>query len=227
MEFFGLNSSENFKRNRGGRATELLSPGCMNVNENPLLPLPPRLIPLKFWRRYRTSTAKDSKTSHCGRKRFRGWPRTFGFSDFSGVPRITRERIVRSSRNLVYQTSKQFYIFPKNFKPVPTMTFDLWPDFQGHAERNLRSVPFQRLKLANFGIFACDMDIDRCCKVTSMVNTDIVTFPKSTEIIRGQWPFMTLYAILGVFVPQRVVWCADFEFSISFSFIWVEIGSLG
>ena len=35
----------------------------MNANENPLLPLPLRILPLKFWRRYRTSTAKYIKTS--------------------------------------------------------------------------------------------------------------------------------------------------------------------
>ena len=75
------------------------------------------------------------------------------------------------------------------------MTFDLWPDFQGHVKRNLRSVSFQRLKLANFGIFAGDMDVDRCCEVTSIVNTDIVTFSRSTEVIRGQWPLMTSYVI--------------------------------
>ena len=51
---------------------------------------------------------------------------------------------------------------------------------------NLHSVPFQRLKLANFGIFAGDVDIDRCWEVTSMVYTGIVTFPRSTEVIRGQ-----------------------------------------
>ena len=43
----------------------------------------------------------------------------------SGFPRITRERIGRLSRNLVYLTIEQFYIFPENFKSVPTMTFDL------------------------------------------------------------------------------------------------------
>ena len=48
--------------------------------------------------------------------------RVFGLS---GFPRITRERICRSSRNLAYLTSKPFYIFPENFKPVPTMTFGL------------------------------------------------------------------------------------------------------
>ena len=85
----------------------------------------------------------------------------------------------------IYLTFEQFYIIPGNFKPVPTMTFDLLPEFQGHVKRNLRSVPFQRLKLANFGIFADDMDMDRCCEVTSMVYTDIVTFPGSTEVIRG------------------------------------------
>ena len=56
------------------------------------------------------------------------------------------------------------------------MTFDMWPDFQGYVERNFRSVPFQRLKLAIFGIFARDMDMDRCCQVTSIVYTDTVTF---------------------------------------------------
>ena len=38
------------------------------------------------------------------------------------------------------------------------MTFDLRPDFQGHVKRNLRSISFQRLKLANLGMFAGDMD---------------------------------------------------------------------
>ena len=40
----------------------------------------------------------------------------------SGFPRITRERIGRPSRNLVYPTIEQFCIVPKNFKTVPTMT---------------------------------------------------------------------------------------------------------
>ena len=30
------------------------------------------------------------------------------------------------------------------------------------------------------------MDMDRCCEVTPMVYTDIVTIPRSTEVIRGQ-----------------------------------------
>ena len=50
----------------------------------------------------------------------------------------------------------------------------------------MRSVPFQSLKLANFGIFAGDMDMDGCCEVTSVVNTDFVTVPRSAEVIRGQ-----------------------------------------
>ena len=66
------------------------------------------------------------------------------------------------------------------------MTFDLSPYLQGHVKRNVRSVPFQRLKLANFGIFAGDMDMDRCCEMTPIVYTDIVTIPRSTEVIRGQ-----------------------------------------
>ena len=104
----------------------------------------------------------------------------------SGFPRITHERIGRSSRNLVYLTIEQYYTFPENFKSVSTMTFDLSPDFQGHVKRNLRSVPFQRLKLANIGMFAGDMEMYRCWEVTSMVYTGIVTFPMSTELIRGQ-----------------------------------------
>ena len=53
-------------------------------------------------------------------------------------------------------------------------------------EMYIRSVPFQRLKLENFGIFAGDMDMDRCCEVTPIVYTDIATIPRSTEVIRGQ-----------------------------------------
>ena len=118
----------------------------------------------------------------------------------SGFPRITRERIGWSSRNLVQLTVEPFYTFPENLKYVPTITFDLWPDFQGHVKRNLRSVPFQRLKLANFGVFAGDLDMYRCWEVTSMVYTDIVTFPRSNEVIRGQWPLMTSFVIFRVFV---------------------------
>ena len=141
----------------------------------------------------------------------------------SGFPRITRERIGRSPRNLVYLTIEQFYTFPEKFKSVPTTTFDLWPDFQGHVKRNLYSVPFQRLKLANFDMFAGDMDMDRCWKVTSMVYSDIVTLSGSTEVIRSQWPLMTSYVI---FLLPGVLWCADFEFGIRLPFICVEIGSL-
>ena len=48
--------------------------------------------------------------------------------------------------------------------------------------RHFNTAPFQHLKLANFGIFAGGMnmvrgDID--------VYTNIVTFPRSTEVIRG------------------------------------------
>ena len=52
-------------------------------------------------------------------------------------------------------------------------------------------------------VYATDMD--RCCEVTSMVYTDIVTFPRSTEVIRGQWPLVTSYAIFRVFVPPYLV----------------------
>ena len=145
----------------------------------------------------------------------------------SGFPRITREQIGRSSRNLTYLSFEQFYTFPENFESLPTMTFDLWPDFQCHVKRNLRSVPFQRLKLANFRIYAGDMDMDRYWEVTYMVYTDIVTFPRSTEVTRGQWPLMTSYAIFRVFVPPCAIWCADFEFGIRLPFICVEMESLG
>ena len=149
-----------------------------------------------------------------------------GWCNPPGFPRITREGIGRSSRNLVYLIIEQFYTFPENFKSVPTMTFDLWPDFRGHVKRNLRSVSFQCLKLANIGMFAGDMDMDRCWEVTSMVNTDIVTFPRSTEVIRGRRPLMTSYVSFRVFVPPEVIWCADFEFDIRLPFICAEIVSL-
>ena len=64
-------------------------------------------------------------------------------------------------------------------------------------------VPFQCLKLANFGIFAGDMEMDRCWEVTSMVYTDTVTFPRSTEVIRDQSPLMTSYAIFSGFCAPR------------------------
>ena len=66
------------------------------------------------------------------------------------------------------------------------MTFYLSPNFQGHVKRNLRSVPYQRLKLANVSIFVGDMDMVRCWEVTSIVYTEIVIFPRSIEVIRGQ-----------------------------------------
>ena len=50
-------------------------------------------------------------------------------------PRITRDRIGRSSRNLVYLSIELFYTFPENFKTVPTRIFDLRPDFQGNVKR--------------------------------------------------------------------------------------------
>ena len=75
-------------------------------------------------------------------------------------------------------------------------------------------------------MFAGDMDMDKCWEVTSMVYTDIVTFPRSTEVIRGQCPLMTSYVIFRVFVPPGVIGCADFEFGIRFPFICVEIGSV-
>ena len=60
-----------------------------------------------------------------------------------------------------------------------------------------------------------------------MVYTDIVTFPRSTEVIRRQCPLMTSYVIFRVFVSPGVIWCADFEFGIRLPFICVEMGSLG
>ena len=75
-------------------------------------------------------------------------------------------------------------------------------------------------------MFAGDMDMDRCWEVTSMVYTDIVTFPRSTEVIRSQLLLMTSYVIFRVFVSPGVTWCADFEFGIGLPFICFEIGSL-
>ena len=55
---------------------------------------------------------------------------------------------------------------------------------------DLRSVPFQCLKLANFGIYAGDIDMDRCWEVTSMVYSDIVDCDLS-EVHRGHQRSMT------------------------------------
>ena len=148
---------------------------------------------------------------------------------------------------------KQFYILPENFKSVPTMTFDLWPDFQGHVKRNLRSVPFQRLKLANFGMFAGDMDMDLIiilclCFVLFCEPWKINVYVGMyfgyvfggdihglhwhydlSEVNWGHQRSMTFGDVIchfsGFCVP-RVFWCADFEFGIRLPFICVEIGSL-
>ena len=66
------------------------------------------------------------------------------------------------------------------------MTFDLVPELERHVKRNLPFVPFQLLKFENFCIFAANMDMDRCNEVTSMVYTDIVSFPRSSEFDRGK-----------------------------------------
>ena len=92
------------------------------------------------------------------------------------------------------------------------MTFDLCPDFQGYFQRNLRSVPFQCLKLANFGIFVGDMDLDRCCEVTSMFYGDIVTFRRSTEVIKIN--DLDVCNFSGFCAPG-VIWCANFEFGVT------------
>ena len=68
-------------------------------------------------------------------------------------------------------------------------------------------LPFQRLKLANFGIFAGDMDMDRCREVTSIVYTDIVTFPRSTEVSRssGLQPYPYHQVLLHRHQPGKIV----------------------
>ena len=108
------------------------------------------------------------------------------------------------------------------------MTFDLWPDSHGHVKRT--KFAFHTVwmpELASFGTFAGDMDMVRCCEVTSMVYTNIVTFPRSTEVIRVHWPIMTSEVIFGVFVLPIVIVCADFEFGIRFFYsLCVEIGSV-
>ena len=94
---------------------------------------------------------------------------------------------------------------------------------QSHVNRNMRSVPFQRLKLASFGIYAGDMDMDRCWEVTSMVYTNIKTFPRSSGVNDLWWR----HAIFRDFMPPGVIWCADFGFGIRLPFICVEMGSFG
>ena len=60
----------------------------------------------------------------------------------------------------------------------------------------------------------------------SGARVNIVTFPRSTEVIRSQLTLMTSYAIFRVFVPTGVIWCADFEFGIRLPFPCVEMGTL-
>ena len=70
------------------------------------------------------------------------------------------------------------------------------------------------------------MDMGKCWEVTSMVYTDIVTFPRSTEVIRGI-PLMTSCHFFVFFVPPGITWCINFEFGICLPFICVEMGWLG
>ena len=92
----------------------------------------------------------------------------------------------------------------------------------------MRSVPFQRLSQTQtiFGIFAGDLDMDRYFEVTSMVYTCIVTFPKSTKVVLLM-TFNDVICHFSSFCAPGVIYCTDFEFGIRFSFISVEIGSLG
>ena len=65
----------------------------------------------------------------------------------------------------------------------------------------------------------------RCSEPPKMaIYTDIVIFPKSTKVIRDQWHLMTS-CFFRVCVLLVVIWCADFEFGIRFSFMCAEIGS--
>ena len=66
------------------------------------------------------------------------------------------------------------------------MTFDLWPDFRGHVRRNLRSVPFQRLKLVNFGMFAGDIFL-RICIFLHEVPTTLEQ--KKNDYFNEKWFF--------------------------------------
>ena len=100
----------------------------------------------------------------------------------------SRERIGQSSRNLVYLICEQLYIFPENFKSVHTMTLDLRLAFQGDVKRTLRSIPFQRPKLANLGIFVSDMDMNRCCEVIHGLHWHC----DRCEVNRGHQRSMTL-----------------------------------
>ena len=72
----------------------------------------------------------------------------------SGKKKRTGRPMVTKILNLAFE---QFYIFPENFKTYATyyeqLSIDLWPEFQGHVKRNLRSAAYWHLPLANFGIF--------------------------------------------------------------------------
>ena len=104
----------------------------------------------------------------------------------SDFPRITGEHIGRSLRNLVYLPFyfEQLYIFPENFKTVPSMTFDLAHgcDPISNVMSNEICVPyrFKACKLPTSTLLLV-MCTGLCCEVTFMVCTDIVTFPRSTE----------------------------------------------
>ena len=76
---------------------------------------------------------------------------------------------------------------------------------------------FQRLKLANIGISAGDMDMERCWKVTSMVYNDNITFPKSTEVFRSMTFDDVWICHFRVFLSSSIIWCAVFKFSICYS----------
>ena len=52
-----------------------------------------------------------------------------------------------------------------------------------------------------------------------MVYTDIVTFPRSTGVIKGQCHMSFFFG--GGVVPPEVIWSADFEFDIRLSLIRV------
>ena len=128
----------------------------------------------------------------------------------------------------MYLTFEQFYTFHKKVKSVPSMTFDLWPDFQGHLKRNLHSAPFQLLKLANFGIFAGNMYTDSCWLLSDIHG--LHWYWDLSKVNRGHQRSMTFDDVIchfSGFCAPRVNWCTDFEFDIRLSFMCVEIGSSG
>ena len=143
----------------------------------------------------------------------------------SGFPRITRERIGRSSRNLVYLTIEQFYIFPENFKFVPTMTFNLIFKVMSseiYVPNSFNAWNSQTsVCLLVIWTWIC---VGRWHPWFTLTSWPFRGQPRSSEVNDLWWRHMSFFGFL--YPHPGVIWCADFEFGIRLPFISVEIRSL-